>query len=60
MDNDEFVDYKRERLQEISMIIKASELAIGGQTPDRDIEDPEIEELCQKIERLRNECSWLK
>ncbi len=53
MNKKEFVDYKRERLKEISKVIKESGERMNPQWTD-------IEELQDKLERLKSAHPWLK
>lgn len=53
MNKKEFVEYKRERLKEIAMVIKESS---GRMNPQR----MELEDIQERLEKLKNSYPWLR
>ncbi|MEE9611649.1 MAG: hypothetical protein V3W19_10370 [Desulfatiglandales bacterium] len=53
MDREEYMAYKKARLEEISAVIKES----GERVKD---DPPEIEDIQEKLEKLKNNHPWLK
>jgi len=54
---DEFLEYKRQRLEEIAAVIRASE---EGLTLSMDEVSSDIDALYQRLEKLRSEFQWLR
>lgn len=54
MDKEEFVEYKKARLDEISKVIKESGELIEKQHPT------ELDELQERLEKLKNDHPWLR
>ena len=56
-ERDEFLEYKRQRLEEIAAVIRASEegltLSMGEVSSD-------IDALYKRLEKLRSEFQWLR
>jgi prefoldin subunit 5 len=57
MEKDEFLEYKRQRLEEIAAVIRASEDEMGRSMEQM---NADIDALYHRLEKLRSEFEWLK